>query len=212
MGAEMSSFSVVVLVIFLIMVFLVNAYHKAKRAGQERDNRARAQAEAQGRRNNVRRNDRQGNVFSTEERPNNRYGDIFFIEPGSDEANRIRDQLEKDEKDLPSYDEVMRMCNLTTPTAAAAVAGAPVTVPPQSPLGDPAAPIGIAALPAPPYSETDPHSAVAGAPTVITMEPIEPSTSRAAQTPISSASAAAPAAGCQRPDTTIVLTANVSSV
>ncbi|XP_017024790.1 uncharacterized protein [Drosophila kikkawai] len=209
MGAEMSSFSVVVLVIFIIMVFLVNAYRKAKRAGQERDNRARAVAE---RWTNARRNDRQGNVFSTEERPNNRYGDIFFIEPGSEEANRIRDQLEKDEKDLPSYDEVMRMCNLTTPTAAAGGAGAPVTVPSQSPLGDPAAPIGIAALPAPPYSETDPHSPVAGAATVITMEPIEPSTSRAAQTPTSPASAAAPAAGYQRPDTSIVLAANVASV
>jgi len=47
-------------------------------------------------------------VFSVPEEPSaNRYGDIFFIEPGSVEANRIRDQLEKDEKDLPSYDEVM---------------------------------------------------------------------------------------------------------
>ncbi|XP_017024798.1 uncharacterized protein [Drosophila kikkawai] len=167
-------------------------------------------AQLSARRSNQR--NRQGNVFSTEERPNNRYGDIFFIEPGSEEANRIRDQLEKDEKDLPSYDEVMRMCNLTTPTAAAGGAGAPVTVPSQSPLGDPAAPIGIAALPAPPYSETDPHSPVAGAATVITMEPIEPSTSRAAQTPTSPASAAAPAAGYQRPDTSIVLAANVASV
>ncbi|KAH8234254.1 hypothetical protein KR038_004886 [Drosophila bunnanda] len=142
--------------------------------------------------------DRQGNVFSAEERPNNRYGDIFFIEPGSEEANRIRDQLEKDEKDLPSYDEVMRMCNLTTPTAAAAAvatAGTPVTGAPQSPLGDPAAPIGIAALPAPPYSETDPHAPVAGADTVIAMEPIEPSTSRAAQIPTTPAPAATPVAG-----------------
>ncbi|XP_020798772.1 oleosin-B6 isoform X7 [Drosophila serrata] len=208
MSAEMSSFAVVLLVIFMIIVFIVNGYQKAKRAGRNRNDRARAVE----RRNNVRHNDRQGNVFSAEERPNNRYGDIFFIEPGSDEANRIRDQLEKDEKDLPSYDEVMRMCNLTTPTAAAA-AGAPVTVPPlQSPLGDPAAPISIAALPAPPYSETDPHSPVAGAATVITMEPIEPSTSRAAQIPTSPASAAAPAAGYQRPETSIVLGANVTSV
>ncbi|XP_037715132.1 uncharacterized protein LOC119550503 isoform X8 [Drosophila subpulchrella] len=127
---------------------------------------------------------RQGNVFSVPEEPSaNRYGDIFFIEPGSVEANRIRDQLEKDEKDLPSYDEVMRMCNLTTPTAAAA--GTPL---PLSPLGEPVAgPIGIAALPAPPYSETDPHSPTAAA-TVIAMEPMEPSTSRAAQIPPSSGS------------------------
>nr|NP_001246344.1 uncharacterized protein Dmel_CG12963, isoform I [Drosophila melanogaster]AFH08098.1 uncharacterized protein Dmel_CG12963, isoform I [Drosophila melanogaster] len=123
------------------------------------------------------------NVFNAQEDPSsNRYGDIFFIEPGSVEANRIRDQLEKDEKDLPSYDEVMRMCNLTTPTAAAA--GMPV---PQSPLGVPS-PIGIAALPAPPYSETDPHSSSAAEATVIAMEPMEPSTSRAAQIPPSSGS------------------------
>ncbi|XP_039147500.1 uncharacterized protein LOC6734634 isoform X9 [Drosophila simulans] len=125
----------------------------------------------------------QRNVFNAQEDPSsNRYGDIFFIEPGSVEANRIRDQLEKDEKDLPSYDEVMRMCNLTTPTAAAA--GMPV---PQSPLGEPS-PIGIAALPAPPYSETDPNSSSAGEATVIAMEPMEPSTSRAAQIPPSSGS------------------------
>ncbi|XP_017061922.1 uncharacterized protein LOC108101886 isoform X4 [Drosophila ficusphila] len=128
------------------------------------------------------RSDRQGNVFSVPEEPSsNRYGDIFFIEPGSVEANRIRDQLEKDEKDLPSYDEVMRMCNLTTPTAAAA--GTPV---PQSPLAE-GGPIGIAALPAPPYSETDPH-ATAGGSTVIAMESVQPSTSRAAQIPPSSSS------------------------
>lgn len=108
-----------------------------------------------------------------EERSHNRYGDIFFIEPGSEEANRIREQLEKDDKELPSYDEVMRMCNLTTPTSAAAGV-------PQSPLPEPLGPIGIAALPAPPYSETDPHSDAGGA-TVIAMEPVQPSTSRAAQ-------------------------------
>ncbi|KPU77193.1 uncharacterized protein Dana_GF11144, isoform M [Drosophila ananassae] len=117
---------------------------------------------------------RQGNVFTVpEERSHNRYGDIFFIEPGSEEANRIREQLEKDEKELPSYDEVMRMCNLTTPTSAAA----PL---PQSALPEPLGPIGIPALPAPPYSETDPHLDASGA-TVIAMEPVQPSTSRAAQ-------------------------------
>lgn len=69
MGAEMSSFSVVVLIIFMIMIvssyrltpdrlyriisprkqFMVNAYHKAKRSGRERDNRARALAERRAR-------------------------------------------------------------------------------------------------------------------------------------------------------------------
>nr|XP_016992802.2 uncharacterized protein LOC108054383 isoform X10 [Drosophila takahashii] len=140
------------------------------------------------RRNSQLRRYRQGNVFSVPEEPSgNRYGDIFFIEPGSVESNRIRDQLEKDEKDLPSYDEVMRMCNLTTPTAAPA--GTPI---PQSPPVE-AGPIGIAALPAPPYSETDPH-ATAGEATVIAMEPMGPSTSRAAQIPPSSGSGSGPPA------------------
>ncbi|XP_026836412.1 uncharacterized protein LOC6548809 isoform X8 [Drosophila erecta] len=130
---------------------------------------------------------RRNRLNDPEDPSSNHYGDIFFIEPGSVEANRIRDQLEKDEKDLPSYDEVMRMCNLTTPTAAAA--GMPL---PQSPLGEPG-PIGIAALPAPPYSETDPHAAPAGGATVIAMESMEPSTSRAAQIPPSSSGSGPPA-------------------
>ncbi|XP_034135219.1 uncharacterized protein LOC117588151 isoform X10 [Drosophila guanche] len=130
----------------------------------------------------LRQLDRQGNALNaSEERPHNRYGDIFFIEPSSEESARIRSQLEKDDKELPSYDEVMRMCNLTTPTAAAAASHSPSAVP---------SPIGIAALPAPPYSESDPHAdaaamavSVAATPlTVITMEP-EPSTSHAAQSP-----------------------------
>ncbi|XP_026842367.1 uncharacterized protein LOC6602089 isoform X13 [Drosophila persimilis] len=132
-------------------------------------------------RQRLRQLDRQGGSLNTsEDRPHNRYGDIFFIEPSSEESARIRSQLEKDDKELPSYDEVMRMCNLTTPTAAAAAPHSPLAVP---------SPIGIAALPAPPYSESDPYAGAAEAgagsaisPTVITMEP-EPSTSRAAQIP-----------------------------
>ncbi|KAM7345749.1 uncharacterized protein ACRADG_011910 isoform 8-T8 [Cochliomyia hominivorax] len=65
---------------------------------------------------------RQGNNFPVagETGRDNRYNEIFFIEPNSAEAARIRAQLEKDDKDLPSYEEVMRMTNLTTPTAAPA--------------------------------------------------------------------------------------------
>ncbi|XP_050743564.1 uncharacterized protein LOC108030237 isoform X5 [Drosophila biarmipes] len=173
-------------VLFLIMpmvYFLLQCCGTSPRGFQDpvRERRRRQRQQRQRRLVAI---DRQGNVFSVPEEPSaNRYGDIFFIEPGSVEANRIRDQLEKDEKDLPSYDEVMRMCNLTTPTAAAA--GTPL---PLSPLGEPVAgPIGIAALPAPPYSETDPHAPTAAA-TVIAMEPMEPSTSRAAQIPPSSGS------------------------
>ncbi|KRF80115.1 uncharacterized protein [Drosophila virilis] len=119
--------------------------------------------------------DRQNNVELG--RQHNRFGDIFYIEPNSQEAARIREQLEKDDKELPSYDEVMRMCNLTTPTAAAAL---------PTPTMESSA-IGIAALPAPPYSECDPHlnvetPAATNAVTASTLEP-SPSTSRAAQIP-----------------------------
>ncbi|XP_017839722.1 uncharacterized protein LOC108597604 isoform X7 [Drosophila busckii] len=115
-------------------------------------------------------------------RQHNNYADIFYIEPNSPEAARIREQLEKDDKELPSYDEVMRMCNLTSPTAAAAPTSAlpAVAVTPMD-----SGPIGIAALPAPPYSELDPHTSPVGAPVAITISALEtaPSTSRAAQTP-----------------------------
>ncbi|XP_064543161.1 uncharacterized protein LOC135431778 isoform X3 [Drosophila montana] len=120
--------------------------------------------------------DRQNNVELG--RQHSRFGDIFFIEPNSQEAARIREQLEKDDKELPSYDEVMRMCNLTTPTAAAAL--------PTPTMASSA--IGIAALPAPPYSECDPHLSVettiaaTNAVTASSLEP-SPSTSRAAQIP-----------------------------
>ncbi|XP_034479353.1 uncharacterized protein LOC117785456 isoform X1 [Drosophila innubila] len=121
-------------------------------------------------------NDRQNNSLELG-RQQSRYGDIFFIEPNSPEAARIREQLEKDEKDLPSYDEVMRMCNLTTPTAAAAL-----PTPPPPPIESTS--IGIAALPAPPYTENDPHpNAVVIDANAVTPSPLEstPSTSRAAQ-------------------------------
>ncbi|XP_034107740.1 uncharacterized protein LOC132789706 isoform X15 [Drosophila nasuta] len=121
-----------------------------------------------------RTNNRQNNIELG--RQNNRYGDIFFIEPNSQEAARIREQLEKDEKDLPSYDEVMRMCNLTTPTAAAAASPSV----PTSPVVE-TGPIGIVALPAPPYSETDPNpSSIVVSPSALESAP---STSRAAQIP-----------------------------
>ncbi|XP_034479364.1 uncharacterized protein LOC117785456 isoform X11 [Drosophila innubila] len=126
--------------------------------------------------NGSRRHYRQNNSLELG-RQQSRYGDIFFIEPNSPEAARIREQLEKDEKDLPSYDEVMRMCNLTTPTAAAAL-----PTPPPPPIESTS--IGIAALPAPPYTENDPHpNAVVIDANAVTPSPLEstPSTSRAAQ-------------------------------
>ncbi|KAL9921274.1 uncharacterized protein ACN427_002381 isoform 8-T8 [Glossina fuscipes fuscipes] len=57
------------------------------------------------------RSDRQGNVFTIHDENNqvNRYNDIFYIETNNADAARARAQLEKDDKDLPTYEEVMRI-------------------------------------------------------------------------------------------------------
>ncbi|XP_032589802.1 uncharacterized protein LOC6560808 isoform X8 [Drosophila grimshawi] len=113
--------------------------------------------------------DRQNNV--EQGRDHRSFNDIFFIEPNSPEAARIREQLEKDDKDLPSYDDVIRMCNLTTPTAAAAPATPTPTMESTS--------ICLAALPAPPYSEVDPHLHLAENSLAVSSLEQTPSTSRA---------------------------------
>ncbi|KAL9914420.1 uncharacterized protein LOC119636885 isoform X1 [Glossina fuscipes] len=61
--------------------------------------------------NNCSQNDRQGNVFTIHDENNqvNRYNDIFYIETNNADAARARAQLEKDDKDLPTYEEVMRI-------------------------------------------------------------------------------------------------------
>ncbi|TDG50216.1 hypothetical protein AWZ03_003432 [Drosophila navojoa] len=163
-------YSVVLIVVLMIWVFATSC---------KRDETTPEETPTQGAAaRDTRVSDRQNTVELG--RQHSRYGDIFYIEPNSQEAARIREQLEKDEKDLPSYEEVMRMCNLTTPTAAVAP---PPTQPPMMESNA----IGIAALPAPPYSEIDPHRSVTTPPppiatgtTVNTSEP-SPSTSRAAQ-------------------------------
>lgn len=97
--------------------------------------------------------DRQGNVFTIhdENTRESRYNDIFFIEPNSVEAARIRAQLEKDDKDLPSYEEVIRMTSLdqnqpmssSIPTITASNASVNTTE---------------TRLSVPPYSEVDPNA------------------------------------------------------
>ncbi|XP_032589800.1 uncharacterized protein LOC6560808 isoform X6 [Drosophila grimshawi] len=119
--------------------------------------------------NGNRSQNRQNNV--EQGRDHRSFNDIFFIEPNSPEAARIREQLEKDDKDLPSYDDVIRMCNLTTPTAAAAPATPTPTMESTS--------ICLAALPAPPYSEVDPHLHLAENSLAVSSLEQTPSTSRA---------------------------------
>ncbi|XP_075166123.1 uncharacterized protein LOC142238382 isoform X8 [Haematobia irritans] len=98
--------------------------------------------------------DRQGNVFTIhdENSRESRYNDIFFIEPNSVEAARIRAQLEKDDKDLPSYEEVMRMTSMNPPP--------PTTTTNTAEMGASNASVNTTEtrLSVPPYSEIDPNA------------------------------------------------------
>ncbi|XP_050324846.1 uncharacterized protein LOC126756070 isoform X4 [Bactrocera neohumeralis] len=104
--------------------------------------------------------DRQGNIFTiANESANNplphRFSDFFYVEPSAEDAARIRAQLEKDEKDLPTYEEVMAMSaaqtaagTLSPPptTSTTSVATTDTTVPPYSEVdrnGTRAAPLNL---------------------------------------------------------------------
>ncbi|XP_075166118.1 uncharacterized protein LOC142238382 isoform X3 [Haematobia irritans] len=105
-------------------------------------------------RDNLEDHDRQGNVFTIhdENSRESRYNDIFFIEPNSVEAARIRAQLEKDDKDLPSYEEVMRMTSMNPPP--------PTTTTNTAEMGASNASVNTTEtrLSVPPYSEIDPNA------------------------------------------------------
>ncbi|XP_073845275.1 uncharacterized protein isoform X5 [Musca autumnalis] len=98
----------------------------------------------------LRGRDRQANVFTIHDETSreSRYNDIFFIEPNSVEAARIRAQLEKDDKDLPSYEEVMRMTSINPTTTTSAVAGMTAS--------NASVNTTETILSVPPYSEVDP--------------------------------------------------------
>ncbi|XP_065368423.1 uncharacterized protein LOC135960936 isoform X10 [Calliphora vicina] len=104
---------------------------------------------------------RQGNNFAVPDETgrDTRYNDIFFIEPNSPEAARIRSQLEKDDKDLPSYDEVMRMTNLSTPTAAPAADNFVPAMPSALSMAASSSSVNTTdtTLSVPPYNEANPN-------------------------------------------------------
>ncbi|XP_050324844.1 uncharacterized protein LOC126756070 isoform X2 [Bactrocera neohumeralis] len=118
-------------------------------------------SERNGRRCSMRsESDRQGNIFTiANESANNplphRFSDFFYVEPSAEDAARIRAQLEKDEKDLPTYEEVMAMSaaqtaagTLSPPptTSTTSVATTDTTVPPYSEVdrnGTRAAPLNL---------------------------------------------------------------------
>lgn len=93
--------------------------------------------------------DRQGNIFTiaNESATNplpHRCTDFFYVEPSAEDAARIRAQLEKDEKDLPTYEEVMAM------SAAQAAAGT-LSPPPSASTTS----FATTDTTVPPYSEVD---------------------------------------------------------
>jgi len=68
---------------------------------------------------------RQGNIFtiSAEGEANRNYGEFYVIEPNSDDT-RVRAQVEKDDKDLPTYEEVMAATLAASAAACGVVVGA----------------------------------------------------------------------------------------
>ncbi|XP_005181484.1 uncharacterized protein LOC101894094 isoform X5 [Musca domestica] len=136
-------FLIIRFILWLVMEYCVSGYESRRgRATRQR---------------NPQRRDRQANVFTVQDENSreSRYNDIFFIEPNSAEAARIRAQLEKDDKDLPSYEEVMRMTSVTTPTTTSAAGVTGLTA------SNASVNTTETILAVPPYSEVDPIAAAA---------------------------------------------------
>ncbi|XP_028898580.1 uncharacterized protein LOC105216042 isoform X11 [Zeugodacus cucurbitae] len=152
----------------------------------------------------VRHADRQGNIFTiANESSSNplphRCTDFFYVEPSSEDAARIRAQLEKDEKDLPTYEEVMAM------SAAQAAAGT-LSPPPTTASSTT---IAITDATVPPYSEIDRNTTRAAPLTLesgATAWPIGNETAPSHGAGAASTSRAAAAAATSAPATTTVVT------
>ncbi|XP_054740113.1 uncharacterized protein LOC129245764 isoform X2 [Anastrepha obliqua] len=152
--------------------------------------------------------DRQGNIFTiADEAANNplphRCTDFYYVDPTTEDAARIRAQLEKDEKDLPTYEEVMAMSAAQTAAGSLApctasnssVTTTDTTVPPYSEVERS---VMHSAQPLP----TNANSSVVTLATLNTGATVRPAGVTAAST---SRAAAAAATGSQ---TTVVTIAN----
>ncbi|XP_054740115.1 uncharacterized protein LOC129245764 isoform X4 [Anastrepha obliqua] len=156
----------------------------------------------------IRQADRQGNIFTiADEAANNplphRCTDFYYVDPTTEDAARIRAQLEKDEKDLPTYEEVMAMSAAQTAAGSLApctasnssVTTTDTTVPPYSEVERS---VMHSAQPLP----TNANSSVVTLATLNTGATVRPAGVTAAST---SRAAAAAATGSQ---TTVVTIAN----
>ncbi|XP_012154740.1 uncharacterized protein LOC101451491 isoform X4 [Ceratitis capitata] len=97
--------------------------------------------------------DRQGNIFTianetTNNQLPNRCTDFYYVEPSATDAARIQAQLEKDEKDLPTYEEVMAM-------SLAEVNGSTLALPPTTTTSSTSVATTDTVVPVPPYSEAE---------------------------------------------------------
>ncbi|XP_018805113.1 PREDICTED: uncharacterized protein LOC108979007 isoform X8 [Bactrocera latifrons] len=155
------------------------------------------------RRNNILLEDRQGNIFTiANESANNplphRFSDFFYVEPSAEEAARIRAQLEKDEKDLPTYEEVMAM-------SAAQTAAGTLSPPPTTSTTS----VATTDTTVPPYSEVN-RNGIRAAPVTLEMDAIARPTGNvtvpAAEAGAASTSRAAAAAATSTATTATVVT------
>ncbi|XP_018805105.1 PREDICTED: mucin-5AC isoform X1 [Bactrocera latifrons] len=147
--------------------------------------------------------DRQGNIFTiANESANNplphRFSDFFYVEPSAEEAARIRAQLEKDEKDLPTYEEVMAM-------SAAQTAAGTLSPPPTTSTTS----VATTDTTVPPYSEVN-RNGIRAAPVTLEMDAIARPTGNvtvpAAEAGAASTSRAAAAAATSTATTATVVT------
>ncbi|XP_017469776.1 PREDICTED: uncharacterized protein LOC108361632 isoform X1 [Rhagoletis zephyria] len=160
--------------------------------------------------------DRQGNIFTiANEAPNNtlphRCSDFFYVDPAAEDAARIRAQLEKDEKDLPTYEQVMAMS--VAQTAAGTLA--PYTASNTS--------IATTDTTVPPYSEIDrsvihPAATANGTSSAIPLQTLNvgatvggPIGNATAATGAASTSRAAAAAATSTPITVVTIANSVSN-
>ncbi|CAD7013167.1 uncharacterized protein LOC101451491 isoform X9 [Ceratitis capitata] len=102
---------------------------------------------------NRQESDRQGNIFTianetTNNQLPNRCTDFYYVEPSATDAARIQAQLEKDEKDLPTYEEVMAM-------SLAEVNGSTLALPPTTTTSSTSVATTDTVVPVPPYSEAE---------------------------------------------------------
>ncbi|XP_054740116.1 uncharacterized protein LOC129245764 isoform X5 [Anastrepha obliqua] len=201
-------FSDVIYLSFLMILLFIIIYKGFKHQAKNEVSNLYGMSTTRRQRRRMTVTDRQGNIFTiADEAANNplphRCTDFYYVDPTTEDAARIRAQLEKDEKDLPTYEEVMAMSAAQTAAGSLApctasnssVTTTDTTVPPYSEVERS---VMHSAQPLP----TNANSSVVTLATLNTGATVRPAGVTAAST---SRAAAAAATGSQ---TTVVTIAN----